>query len=203
LVALPTNPQPPQAHSPRAIRWTREDCAGLERAGFLHNPYELVEGVINKAGQNIYHAGVVQRLLTWLFHIFGDLYVLTQTTIDVSPEDNPTSEPQPDLIVLTRPDEEFDANPTPSDLRLCVEVADTTLAYDLSVKAGLYARAGILEYWVVNLPERKLHVHREPVNGTYQTIDVFAETDTVTPLASPDATIQVSKLLPKASTRKR
>ncbi|HLK61372.1 MAG TPA: Uma2 family endonuclease [Chthonomonadaceae bacterium] len=203
MVAPPTNPQILQGYSPLAVHWTREECAGLEKAGFLNYPYELVEGVINKMGQNIRHAGVIRRILTWLFRIFGEAYVLTQTTIDVRPEDNPTSEPQPDAIVLTRADEDFEANPKPDELRLCIEVADTTLAYDLSVKAGLYARAGLIEYWVVNIPERKLHIHREPVNGTYENVTVHAETDTVATLAAPEAMLQVLKLFPRASSPKR
>ncbi|HLK59189.1 MAG TPA: Uma2 family endonuclease [Chthonomonadaceae bacterium] len=188
-----------EEHSPLAIRWTREDCENLERTGILTERYELVEGVINKMGQNIDHANIVRLLLSWLFRLFGDAFVLTQTSIDVRPEDNPTSEPQPNVIVVVRPAIEFKHNPTPADLRLVIEASDSTLMYDLTTKARLYARAEIVEYWVVNLPERKLHVHRNPMNGTYQEITVYSEAESAAPLAVPDSPVPVTQLLPPAA----
>jgi Uma2 family endonuclease len=187
--------------SPQAIHWTRKDCEALERAGVLNYRYELVEGVINRMGQNLGHAGMVQRLLAWLFSVFGSEFVLTQMTIDVRPEDNPTSEPEPDVIVLARRDVELLGNPTANDLRLCIEAADTTLSYDLTTKAGLYARAGIPEYWVLSLPERKLYVHRLPLEGVYKDVTACLEGETISPLAAPEAITQVSALLPPLSER--
>ena len=165
--------------SPTAVRWTREDCDNFERAGILTYRYELVEGVINRLGQNYTHANMVRLLIAWLFSAFGEDFVFSQTSIDVLLEDNPTCNPEPDGIVLSRPAVELRANPVPADIRLLVEAADTTIAYDLSVKAGLYARAGIVEYWVVALFERKLYVHRQPSDGAYQAISVYGENDQV------------------------
>jgi hypothetical protein len=85
-VMLPPEP------SPWAIRWTREDCAKLEEAGFLTERYELVEGSINCTGQNMPHATVVRLCLRTLFAVFGDEFVVTQASIDVRPEDNPTND---------------------------------------------------------------------------------------------------------------
>jgi Uma2 family endonuclease len=184
--------------SPTAVRWTREDCDYFERTGVLSYRYELVEGVINRLGQNYTHANLVRLMISWLFSTFGDAFVFTQTSIDVRPEDNPTSKPEPDGIVLSRPASELTANPVPSDIRLLVEAADTTLAYDLTVKAALYARAGIEEYWVVALFERKLIVHRQPRDGAYQSITEYGETDRVAALAAPDNPVSVSRLLPPA-----
>jgi hypothetical protein len=188
------------ALSPHAVRWTREDCTKLEQVGALNYPYELVDGVINQLGQNIRHAGIVRRLIAWLFLVFGEEFVLTQTSIDVRPEENPTNAPQPDAIVLTCSDDSLIQNPTPADLRLVVEAADTTLAYDLSVKAGLYARAQIVEYWVIDLGERRLYVHRQPADGIYRDIMAFGENESVSSLAAPNAAVEVSKLLPIART---
>lgn len=182
--------------SPMAIRWTRDDCGQLERAGVLPERYELVEGVINTMGQNIRHANMVRLLLAWLFRVFGEDFVLTQMSIDVRPEDNPTSEPQPDVIVVSQPANSYTRNPMPSDLRLLVEASDSTLEYDLSTKASLYARAGIVEYWVLDLPKRQVHVHCDPVHGMYNSIVVIAEAETLAPLAAPLSTIRVTQLLP-------
>ena len=184
--------------SPTAVRWTRDDCDVFERAGVLVYRYELVEGVINRLGQNYMHANMVRLLIAWLFSAFGEEFIFTQTSIDVWPEDNPTNKPEPDGIVLARPAAELTANPRPADIRLLVEAADTTVAYDLAVKAALYARAGIVEYWVVALTERTLVVHREPVNGVYQNVTAYSETSGVPPLAAPDRAVLVSHLLPPA-----
>ena len=182
--------------SPTAVRWTRQDCEALEQASVLNFRYELVEGFINRMGQNIGHAGIVRRLLVWLFAAFGAEFVLTQLSIDVRSGDNPTSEPEPDVTVLTRRDSELGGNPTPVDLRLVIEASDTTLAYDLTTKARLYARAGIPEYWVVSLPERKLYVHQGPDGGAYREVSALAEGEFAAPLGAPDKAVTVASLLP-------
>jgi hypothetical protein len=66
------------------------------------------------------------------------------------------------------------ASPGPQDLHLVVEVADTTLNFDLTTKAGLYAHAGIVEYWVLDVPGRRVIVHRPPQAGRYTTIRSIA-----------------------------
>jgi hypothetical protein len=65
-----------------------------------------------------------------------------------------------------------------------------------AVKAGLYARAEIAEYWVVDIPNRCLHVHTDPQNGQYQSVIVHPATATVAPTAAPNAAVTVSQLLP-------
>src|ERR1035438_10192541 len=70
-----------------------------------------------------------------------------EAPIEVAPEDNPTNEPVPDLIVLRQDQSHFTSNPRAQDLLLAVEIADTSLNFDLTVKAALYARAGVSEYW--------------------------------------------------------
>ena len=194
-----TRPEPAIAQiSPTAVRWTRSDCVALQNAGVIMYRFELVDGIINNMSQNIRHGILVRLILEWLFATFGARFVLTQITIDVRPEDNPTNAPEPDAILLTRPAEELSSNPVPSDLRLCIEAADTTLSYDLNTKAQLYARAGILEYWVVSLNERAVHVHRQPIEGTYRDVTLYSETESVAPLSAPQASVLVSSLLPKA-----
>src|SRR5579859_6250576 len=113
---------------------------------------ELVQGeLISKMGKKRPHVNALVAVQAWLVRTFGDQFVNPGAPIDVEPGDNPTNEPEPDLVVLTRPSREFrDANPTPSDPRLVVEISDSTLGFDLTIKAELYARAGIFEYWVVD-----------------------------------------------------
>jgi Uma2 family endonuclease len=169
----------------------------LENSGALTYRYELVEGdILPKMGQKLPHGIGVNRLTAYCFSVFGADYTLSQTTIDVFPEDNPTSEPEPDICVLNIPLAELFENPAPTQIRLLIEVSDTTLRFDLTTKASLYARAGIVEYWVLDLNNRKLIVHRDPVRGVYSSIMDYPETASVAPLSTPISPVLVATLLP-------
>ena len=180
--------------------WTRDQCEQLEQAGLLDQQrLELVDGeLINKMGKNRPHVVVLAYIMHWLFQTFGKEAVNSECPIDVAPEDYPTNEPQPDLIVFKQPSNFLSSqNPRPQDLHLVIEVSDTSLYFDLTKKAALYARAGIVEFWVLDVAGRKLFVHREPQAGKYQSITEYAEQESVTPLAAPDAQFLVSSAFPK------
>jgi Uma2 family endonuclease len=166
---------------PPRKRWTRAECQLLQESGLWDGQhFELIEGELyNKMGKGRPHTIALVLVRTWLAGIFGDLFVETEPSIDVAPEDNPTSEPEPDIIILAKPTWEFASNPTPSDIRLLVEVSDTTKRFDSKTKALLYARAGIGEYWVVDVNAKGLIVHRSPAAGNYQSIETYAEAATV------------------------
>ena len=103
---------------------------------------------------------------------------------------------QSPIIVLARPTFEITKNPQPSELRLTIEIADSTLGFDLTTKAGLYARAGICEYWVFDIPARRLIVHRDPRNGLYTSVAAYRPEETVAPLAAPGHEFQVRDAFP-------
>ncbi len=197
-------PQPLQqptenAPAPFRIIWTREDCERFENDGLLiPGKYELIEGeIIRKMPQNRPDSAGISRLFAWCLSAFTMDFVQTQAAINVSPEDNPTSFPEPDVFVLNRSIAYFLVNyPTPQDLELVAEVSDSTLAFDLSTKAGLYARAGIVEYWVLDVAGRSLTVHRDPSAGRYQSILRYAADESVATLAKPAERVVVSALLP-------
>ncbi len=127
-----------------------------------------------------------------LMQIFGLSYVNAGVPIDVAPEDNPTNEPVPDLIVLKRSFSDFrSAIPQPSDLELIIEVADSSLNFDLGVKAVLYARAGIIEYWVFDVNNCRLIAHRDPRGGKYQSILQFGVDERIAPVGAPDSPFRV------------
>jgi Uma2 family endonuclease len=186
---------PLQADAPRK-RWTRAQYEEVSNATLGHERIELIEGeLISKMGKKGPHVTTLARLHGWLLQVFGFGFVLQEAPIDVAPEDNPTSEPEPDLIV-TRQDlgnfREF--NPQPGDLRLVVEISDTTLGFDLKVKARLYARAGIMEYWVLDVSGRRMIVHREPQEGQYRSVTSYEEHEIVAPLAAPTAELRPADL---------
>jgi len=87
---------------------------------------------------------------------------------------NDLSEPQPDISLLRWRDDFYrDAHPTPGDVLLVVEVADATVVTDRKVKIPLYARAGVVEAWLVNIPEGQLEIYSDPAGGAYQRAEVF------------------------------
>ena len=106
------------------------------------------------------------------------------------------SEPQPDVAVLkARPDFYGSAHPRPEDVLLVIEVSDTTLEYDRKVKVPLYARAGIPEMWVVNLPEERIEVHSDPAGGEYRAVRSYARGRKLQSHTLASLRISVSKVL--------
>lgn len=156
---------------------------------FDQQHFELVEGeLIDKMGKNGPHVTTLALIALWLRQAFGDLFVLTEAPVDVAPEDNPTSEPEPDAIALRRELANYvSASIRPEDLRLVVEVSGSTLPFDLTTKADLYARAAIVEYWVLDIVSRRLVVHRNPIDGKYESVVVYGERERIAPLAAPHA----------------
>ena len=196
-IELTITPEPPAPLIPPRKRWTRAECRILESSGIWEQQkVELIGGeLINKMGQNRLHVNAVLSMMLWLMDAFGRDRVNSNAPIDVAPADNPITEPQPDLIVLTRPSASFQtANPQPHEITLAVEVSDSTIRFDLTVKAALYARAGIVEYWVLDVAGRRLIVHREPAPAGYRSIVAYSELETVAPLASPQHDLRVGDL---------
>lgn len=154
---------------PRKV-WTRAE-ADLIPPGTLS--LQLVNGeLVDKTGKEPPHVYWTDEVRDWLMVQFGSQHVRTQDPIDVAPEDNPTNEPEPDVAVTTVSRRQTKgANPRPDQLRLVVEVSDRTYRMDTQVKAGLYARAGIPEYWVIDvrIPDRPcLVLYREPESSGYR-----------------------------------
>jgi Uma2 family endonuclease len=194
-------PYRPVPTDPPRKRWTRQECASLEASGLWNGQHlELVDGeLISKMGKKRPHVNALLLIQAWLFDVFGAQYVNLHAPIDVAPEDNPINEPEPDLIVLTRPSREFpNANPRPGDLCLVVEISDSTLGFDLTAKAALYARAAIVEYWVLDIPARRLVVHRDPQDGQYRSGTVYSELESVVPLAAPGHEFRIGDGFPQS-----
>jgi Uma2 family endonuclease len=106
---------------------------------------------------------------------------------------DPYSEPQPD-IVLYQPSV-LGRHPRPDEIFLLIEVADTSLSYDLGPKLAAYARAGVPEVWVIDVIRRRVLLRREPEQGHYQTELETAPDGSVTVEAFPDITLPVASFL--------
>ena len=179
----------------KAVMWTRDDCRKLEGTGLLPDRWELVQGeIISKMGTNLPHAMIAQRISAWLMSIFPSAHILPSCSIDVAPEDNPTSEPEPDITILNRPADQLGRNPMPEDIVLLIEVSNTTLDHDLGAKAQLYSRAGIADYWVVDIKGRRIHRHRAPQADGYAELRVVEHGEGLSPLARPDATLTLAAI---------
>jgi Uma2 family endonuclease len=178
--------------------FTRDEYYAMAKAGILkpEDRVELIEGEIYRMppiGNS--HAGCVNRLV----RLFS---VLTAADRAVLSPQNPVnltdiSVPQPDITLL-RPREDFygDGHPTPEDVLLLVEVADSSIGFDRHTKIPLYARCGILEAWLVDINKKVLEVHRNPTPTGYRKTQRFRPGDRVAPLAFPDFEIAVESILP-------
>jgi Uma2 family endonuclease len=112
----------------------------------------------------------------------------------------PDSEPEPDVAVVRGDARDFLAD-HPTTAALVVEVADASLELDRRLKARIYARAGISDYWIVNLIDRVVEVRRDPVTAgrrgsRYRDVTAMAAGERIVPLAAPFASILIGDLLP-------
>jgi Uma2 family endonuclease len=175
---------------------TREEAYALVDLGFPNaEKLELIEGeLIDRKGKEHLHNLSQTLILEWLRQQFGSEFVQVEPSIYVSLEDNLRSEPEPDLIVTAHSIRTYSDNVTPSEIRLLIEVSDSTVTFDLGRKASLYARAGIGEYWVIDIPDQVVHVHRGPAQGAYTSIVKRAFSETISPLAKPVSAFCMDKL---------
>jgi Uma2 family endonuclease len=193
--------QPESEDGPQERLWTRSEYYKLAEAGFFENErVELMGGrIVTMAAMNSYHRRGVIKVDRMLQRVFTEgFHVSVQCPLSIGED----SDPEPDVAVIAGSEDDFiDAHPTTAVL--VVEISESTLKYDQTEKASLYARASVPDYWIVNLKNRRLEVHRRPMEDTtqphgfgYAELYLFTEREFVSPLAMPDARIAVSDLLP-------
>lgn len=154
---------------------------------------ELIAGeIIDMPPIGSHHAAVVERFARQFHRAPNGFLVRTQQPLAL----NEYSEPVPDItLVRSRPDDYFAAHPTPSDVLLVVEVADTTLRYDLDDKAPLYAERGIVEVWIVDLEHREVVRFANLENGVYQTREVARAPARISPMRLPQVEVALEEVL--------
>ena len=191
-----------QAERPVLHRWTRREYERLIDHGFLDedDAIELLDGLLLvKEPQHSPHRTAVLLVAKALERGFGEgWFVQTQSPIVLDDR----SEPEPDVCVVRgSPRDYVDSHPTHP--ALIVEVAQSGLSIARGRKALVYARARIADYWIVNLIDRVLEVHREPArpgparrHWGYAAIETRGADATITPLAAPSPGIRVADLLP-------
>jgi Uma2 family endonuclease len=139
------------------------------------------------------HASADNRLGALLMQrLGGRAFVWSQSPVAVADD----SLPQPDLALLRpRPDDYAAHHPVPADVLLVIEVSDTTLRDDRRIKGPLYARAGIAEYWIVNLVDNVLEVYRRPGPDGYDERQVLRPGAGAAPLAFADVVLEIDAVL--------
>jgi Uma2 family endonuclease len=187
--------------SGRTRRWRRVEYERLVDIGmFVGERLELLDGLlVVREPQGSAHAAIVAHVGRVLERAFGSAWH-ARLHAPLALDDD--SEPEPDVaMVAGEPRDYLTAHP--STAALVVEVADSSLRLDRRFKEGLYARARLREYWIVNLVDRVLEVHREPVapaaaaeGWRYRSLDVLRRAASVTPLAAPAVALPVDGLLP-------
>jgi Uma2 family endonuclease len=193
---------------PERMKWTRDRYyAALARDLFgdwekveLIGGELVTEGMADRMAQKTSHQWAVRRVSKRLEAVFREGYdVRPQLPLALLDD----SDPEPDIAVVTGSEDDYLDSP-PRTAVVVVEISDSTLRYDRTYKASLYAAAGIQDYWILNLPQRTLEVRRAPVTDgsqpfgwTYSEISALRAGEAVSPLGHSEAVIlSVADLLP-------
>ena len=178
-------------------RWfSVEEFDRMIRTGILAEDerVELIEGEIVKMSPiEKLHAACVKRITAHFYRLVGRYVTISvQDPVHL----NDFSRPQPDVFLL-KPRDDFyvQAHPTPDDILLIVEVADTTINYDRKVKVPLYARAGISVVWLVDLQRDLIEIYAQPTNGAYQQVREAKRGDILTLESLPGFKLGVDEIL--------
>jgi len=175
-------------------RFTLDDVLRMQAAGILDEDarVELIDGgLVEMASEGAPHTRVKMQIAKAFLAQTGQAFeVIVDSTLRLSA----TYAPDPDLYV-------YDAaipleSVTGANVGLVIEVAQTTLAKDLSIKLELYAQHGVREYWVVDVNTDTLIVHRDPDGGLYRDVSRHSAQDTVSPQVCPPLALRLADLPP-------
>lgn len=182
------------------VRVTYEQFEEMGRRGDLDGTddrYELLFGEVCLMTQpDPPHESIVDHLTEWSFEVLPPraAWVRVQNTFGIPVLDSLTL---PDLAWMRREDYSK-RRPLPADVLLVVEVSASTLSRDRNTKGKVYARAGVADYWIVNVRKRCVEVRRDPEGDEYRTVMTLRPGEEARPLAFPGAALPVSRLFPDA-----
>lgn len=203
MATLTVEPQAhPQLESDAEVRqptrrlFTVDEYYAMYEHGIIDDDErtELIEGeIIAMAPIGIEHEANVDAGTHILVRAFGD-QTIVRVQGSLTLDDG--NRPQPDLMLLKSRDGGYRDRPAgPADVLLIIEVSDSTLLYDGGRKLALYARHGIPEVWIENIPDRVIEAYSNPVNGQYTETRTYRPSETITPSAFPDVQLPVIQLV--------
>ena len=184
-----------QKHSPTRRLFTVEEYCAMAELGILEEGerVELLDGeiILMPPMGELHDHGTdwLNRQLNYM--LYDRAWVRVQNSVRL----DDYGLPEPDIAVVRLRDDYHRRRPTPEDVILLIEVADTSLEFDREVKLTRYAAAGIPEVWIVNLRMRQVEGHSDPVDGTYRSRRVVTAEGRIGPLAFPDVALAVSDFL--------
>ncbi|HZW31743.1 MAG TPA: Uma2 family endonuclease [Isosphaeraceae bacterium] len=190
----------PRVAGPRRWRWTAKQFHKLSNMGFFGDrKVELINGDLYTLPTNPPHDTAVYLTSDTLRAAFGaGYYVRAQATLDLGRR----YQPLPDVLVVGGGPRDYAAKHPTAGI-LLVEIADSSVRRDRTIKAHRYAHAGIADYWIVNLIDRQLEIYRNPQPDParrgrfhYADVTIVPATGRAAPLARPQAMIAVADLLP-------
>ncbi|WP_058557024.1 Uma2 family endonuclease [Thiohalocapsa sp. ML1] len=184
------DPTPSHVH-----RWTRAEYEHIVNTGGFSasTRLELLDGeILDMSPQKSLHASTCDLVEAALRACpFDAAYLRTQKPLAI----DATSEPEPDVAVVPGSPRDY-VHHHPTTALHIVEVADSSLDYDRSRKARVYARNGVPDYWIINLRDLVLEVYRQPNADGYRSRDTLLAGDMASPLAARDCAVAVASLLP-------
>jgi Uma2 family endonuclease len=177
-------------------RFTTDEFQEMVKVGILpeEHGWEVIDGyLVDKMSIGTKHASVVKRLNRILNRRFGEnLLVSVQDPIHL----NKYNEPEPDIALLVRRDDEYQTqHPLPNDILAVIEVSDSTLKYDREIKKNLYAEAGIVEFWLIDISGNTIEVYSQPRNGTYRNVQIFGKDETVNSITIEKLALEVNEII--------
>jgi Uma2 family endonuclease len=192
-----TQPKAVMNGLPEQRVFTAREYQQLVDTGVLHEDerIELIEGrIVRMPPKNVDHALATNRTIRCFTRALGERVIISgQNPILL----NDFSEPEPDIVLAAPPDERYLENhPTPKDIFLVMEIADSSLAYDREIKCPLFAENGIIHFCLLNLQNRELEDYREPGPNGYRRKQTFSEKESFNLVAFPKISIKVKDLLP-------
>ncbi|MCB1229184.1 MAG: Uma2 family endonuclease [Verrucomicrobiae bacterium] len=178
-----------------AHRFSVDDYFRMAETGILSPDarVELIEGeIIDMLPIGPFHSGALNQLVRdFSAQAEGRWLVSCQSPIHL----NVSSLPEPDLMLLRPTTDHYkSAHPIPEDVYLVIEVSDSSLIFDRETKLPLYAKAGIEEAWILNVPQKQLEIYRQPNALGYESQTILTDGEAA-PFRFPDAVIQVRELV--------
>lgn len=151
-------------------------------------PVELIGGemlMMSPIGEP--HSRAVIALTEWSYEVVDTKKTMVRVQVPIRVP-NLQGEPEPDLAWVRR-DSQTQKPPLADTVLLLVEVAESSLTFDRTVKLSTYAEANIPEYWIVNLIDEQIEVYRSPSQGNYQARSIHRGNDSIQPIATPTASL--------------
>ncbi|WP_309738521.1 MULTISPECIES: Uma2 family endonuclease [unclassified Chamaesiphon] len=180
---------------------TSTEYYGMMESGIIREGerVELILGqIFTMAAKGTRHTVSTTRLIT-------ELPMLIQRRAIVRCQDPITllnnSEPEPDIVIARlRSDDYVNSHPSPADIILVIEVADSSIKFDRETKAPLYAAAGISEYWIVNLIDDRLEIYRQPEGNIYTSVQIVTPPRSINLPEFPEISLDIGDFFPASKT---